>query len=232
MSDSSGTSGVLRDVSEASGASAEVPCCAEQPLQTPWTMWFDRVSAGAAYSQSLHRLGTITTVQGFWRTYCNLARPGQLQPGDNYHMFRGALQPAMETIPGGGCWLYRLQPGAGQQLGDTEVNRLWESLLLTLVGESLGEACVVGAGVSVRHNIVVLTTWCCADDDQASIQRVGQRLQAVFGAEAKLQWRAMQAKPSTSSGGSGGGGSSSGSSTTSRPAHATPQHIAASPAAS
>lgn len=159
-----------------SSASASSCVAAEAPLQTPWTLWFDRLAVGAPYASTLQRLGTVHTVQGFWRYYCNLARPGQLQPGDNYHLFRGALQPALETLPGGGCWAYRLQPATAQQLGDTEVNRLWETLLLTIVGESLGEACVIGAGVSVRQHVVVLTTWCRADDDKEAISRVGQGL--------------------------------------------------------
>ena len=88
-------------------------------------------------------------------------------PGDNYHLFRGALQPAQETVfqQGGGCWLFRMKridtssaatasgsstasstPGsaggsggvssptaaADQEIAD--VNRLWEKLLLSLVG--------------------------------------------------------------------------------------------------
>ena len=40
--------------------------CGEQPLQTPWTFWFDRAT-GATYTESLQRLGTVHTVQGFWR---------------------------------------------------------------------------------------------------------------------------------------------------------------------
>ena len=203
------------------------PCCAEQPLQTPWTLWFDRVTPGTAYASTLQRLGTVHTVQGFWRYYCNLARPAQLQPGDNYHLFRGALQPAQETLPGGGCWLYRLRHATDQPLGDTEVNRLWETLLLTIVGESLGESCIAGAGVSVRAKEVVLTTWCRADEDAQATSRVGTGLQvrdgrtstqtcafqpvsvhatycrgmcslltqAVFGPNAKLQWRETQVQP-------------------------------------
>ena len=160
----------------------------EQPLQTPWTFWFDRLSPGTAYAATLQRLGTVHTVQGFWRYYCNLTRPGQLQAGDNYHLFRGILQPAQETLQGGGgCWLYRLQRS------DVEVNRLWETLLLSVVGEGLGEACVIGAGVSVRNREVVLTTWCREDGDDNSSGRVGQRLRSVLGhgSEAKVRARAL-----------------------------------------
>ena len=70
---------------------------AEQPLQTPWTFWYDRAEANEPYSEALQRLGTVHTVQGFWRYYCNLTRPGQLQPGDNFHLFRGAIMPTIEV---------------------------------------------------------------------------------------------------------------------------------------
>ena len=42
-------------------------------------------------------------------------------------------------------------PAAATAL-EVELNRLWEKLLLSLVGESIGEPCVVGAGVSVREH--------------------------------------------------------------------------------
>jgi hypothetical protein len=160
------------------------------------------------------------------RYYCNLTRPGQLQPGDNYHLFRGALQPAQETLPGGGCWLYRMKrnrngdnltpsassPAAATAL-EVELNRLWEKLLLSLVGESIGEPCVVGAGVSVREHERVISVWCRGDvgDDPQIFTRVGRQLDThVFGSAGRaptapgqsgaigggwscqpLQWRAV-----------------------------------------
>ena len=105
--------------------------------------------------------GTVHTVQGFWRHYCNLTRPGQLQPGDNFHLFRGALQPVLESLPEGGCWAFRLPSGgADANVIEIEVNRLWEKLLLSLVGETVGEPCVVGAIVCVRETETVFSVWC------------------------------------------------------------------------
>lgn len=46
----------------------------EQPLQTPWTFWFDRVS-NEPYAQALQRLGTVHTVQGFWRSAARIMMP-------------------------------------------------------------------------------------------------------------------------------------------------------------
>ena len=38
-----------------------------QPLQTAWTFWFDRMRPGASYESSLTELGSLSTVQAFWR---------------------------------------------------------------------------------------------------------------------------------------------------------------------
>lgn len=168
----------------------------EQPLQTPWTFWFDRITPDVPYINALQRLGTVHTVQGFWRYYCNLTRPGQLMPGDNYHFFRGGMQPAQETLPSGGCWFYRIQIAKGDHC-DVEVNRLWETLLLTIVGESIGEPCVVGASISMRSNEIVLATWCRKHEDyDGAVKRIGQQLQSVFGpgSEAKLKWLSTKVK--------------------------------------
>mmetsp|Transcript_82969 Transcript_82969/g.165636 ORF Transcript_82969/g.165636 Transcript_82969/m.165636 type:complete len:232 (-) Transcript_82969:333-1028(-) len=170
------------------GSTADASCI-EQPLHTPWTFWFDRRTPQLAYADSLQRLGTVHTVQGFWRYYCNLTRPGQLQPGDNYHIFRGALQPAQETLPGGGCWAYRLKrddPAA------QDINRLWEMLLLTMVGETLGEAHRVrGAVVSVREKDMVLMAW-CDDGDVGPRERLREGLVKVFGGDALLKWKSTR----------------------------------------
>ena len=134
----------------------------EQPLQTPWTFWYDRCAA-EPYGEALQRLGTVHTVQAFWRYYCNLTRPGQLQPGDNFHLFRGALLPATESLPEGGCWAYRLRRAAADTPEsselESEANRLWEKLLLSLVGETIGEPSVVGAIVCVRASEIVFSVY-------------------------------------------------------------------------
>jgi len=174
--------------SEATGGDASV----EQPLQTPWTFWFDRLSP-EPYCETLQRLGTVHSVQGFWRYYCNLTRPGQLQPGDNYHLFRGALTPALESIPGGGCWMYKLERAVDSEPAgrNVEIDQLWEQLLLSLVGETVGEPCVVGAGVSVRQREVALSVWCEYDGDAESPSRVGSALANLFADtnDGRLQWR-------------------------------------------
>ena len=79
----------------ATGPSEEEP--GEQPLQTPWTFWYDRASASEPYADALQRLGTVHTVQSFWRYYCHLTRPGRLQAYDNLQLFRGEMQPAIEV---------------------------------------------------------------------------------------------------------------------------------------
>ena len=169
----------------------------EQPLQTPWTFWYDSSSANEPYGEALQRLGTVQTVQGFWRYYCNLTRPGQLEAGQNYQMFRGVLQPAIESLPDGGCWAARLKRGGSNE--ESAVNRLWEKLLLSLVGETIGEPCVVGAIVCVRAREVVFSVWCNEASDAKARASVEQQLrESVFedadaDASVSLLWKDVAA---------------------------------------
>ena len=141
------------------------------------------------------------------RYYCNLNRPAQLSSGDNYHLFRGALQPAQEMLPNGGCWCFRIRSGkvataaaaaasdGGEAGGEQEVNMLWEKLLLCLVGETIGEPCVAGAGVSVRNDESVIAVWCREAQDAGAHKRVGEQLEHhVFG-DGAIEYRAIRAKP-------------------------------------
>lgn len=172
----------------------------EQPLQTPWTFWYDRTavtSTADPYCKTLQQLGTVETVQSFWRYYCNLTRPGQLQPGDNFHLFRDKRPPAVESLPNGCCWVYRLHHGGVDE--ESEANRLWERLLLSLVGETIGEPSVIGAIVCVREEETVFSVWCSETAGADIRSRVERQLkQSMFegGQETdspgpELQWKAI-----------------------------------------
>ena len=73
------------------------------PLPERWSFWFDRFSSDATFEASIQELTSFASVEGFWRTYCHLARPTALGNGDNYHVFRGDRPPAWEAMP---CLLY------------------------------------------------------------------------------------------------------------------------------
>eukprot|EP01084_Bolivina_argentea_P130004 229544_1 len=61
----------------------------EHRLQTPWTLyWLNKVylSANASqetYLKNLRSLGTFNSIESFWRHYCHLQRPSQLEHGFN-----------------------------------------------------------------------------------------------------------------------------------------------------
>ena len=103
------------------------------PLPERWSFWFDRFSSDATFEASIQELTSFASVEGFWRTYCHLARPTALGNGDNYHVFRGDRPPAWEAMPNCGTWLHRLDRAS------PELDALWERLLLAMVGEALGE---------------------------------------------------------------------------------------------
>ena len=64
---------------------------------------------------------------------------------------------SLQHLPDGGCWCYRLarDAAAGTSKLESEANRLWERLILSLVGETIDEPSVVGAIVCVRAEEIV-----------------------------------------------------------------------------
>ena len=158
------------------------------PLPERWSFWFDRFSSDATFEASIQELTSFASVEGFWRTYCHLARPSALGNGDNYHVFRGDRPPAWEAMPNCGTWLHRLDRA------NPELDALWERLLLAMVGEALGEPCVAGAILSVRKLDATLSVWIADASDAEQNRRVGCRLrEALELDDGALTWRSSNA---------------------------------------
>ena len=118
-------------MSESSSASASD--AHPLPAAQRWSFWFDRYSSDTTFEASIQELTSFASVEGFWRTYCHLARPSALGNGDNYHVFRGDRPPAWEAMPNCGTWLHRLDrasPWGGSHMPTIPV-KVPSSLLVT-----------------------------------------------------------------------------------------------------
>jgi translation initiation factor 4E len=136
----------------AAGAAAPAaPATADAPLETPWTLWYDKKlsreqlsaqqASGAGfthYTQNLQKVGMFDTVQGFWHHYSYMQQPDAIPKDHNLYMFRGSATPAWETFPHGGCWILKVRKHNGV------INRLWEELCFASIGEWWADQDVVG----------------------------------------------------------------------------------------
>lgn len=119
----------------------------------------------------MKRLGSCDTVESFYSLYLHIKRPSNQQPVSDLHFFVDPIKPAWEDPlnVGGGKWTIRLKKGLA--------NRLWETLIFSLVGggleklisnsdsESLDEKEdrenreICGAVLSIRRDEDILAVW-------------------------------------------------------------------------
>jgi len=158
----------------------------EHSLETPWTFYFDKKLAKATidyndFQQNLHKLGSVNTLEQFWRMYCYLASPELIPKDCDLFLFRSSYVPAWESFPNGGCWIIKVRKRNGV------INRLWEELLFATIGEQFDEPDLVGIELSTRGREDVLSVW---NRDNANINirfRIGERLKEILNLDESTQ---------------------------------------------
>ena len=151
----------------------------ELPLETPWSFYYDRKPPKnmgyKEFEKNLQRLGQFNTVEGFWRIYAYLATPDVISQDHNIFMFRHDWIPAWETFPRGGCWIIKVRKKNGL------INRLWEELLFSCIGEIFEEPQIVGVVLSTRMREDVLSVWNRANDPGQEVRfRIGDKLRKIL----------------------------------------------------
>jgi len=133
------------------------------------------------FQQNLKRLGSFSTLEGFWRHYAHMASPDLIPKDHNLFMFRHAYVPAWESFPFGGCWIIKVRKRNGI------INRLWEELLCACVGELFEEPDVVGIELSTRGREDFLSVW-NRDNARTLVRfRIGERLKEILNLDDSTQ---------------------------------------------
>ncbi|CAJ1048353.1 eukaryotic translation initiation factor 4E family member 2 related sequence 1 [Xyrichtys novacula] len=126
------------------------PGAGEHPLQYNYTFWYSRrtpsrPASSQSYEQNIRQIGTVASVEQFWRFYSHLVRPGDLSGHSDFHLFKEGIKPMWEdeSNRSGGKWIIRLRKGLA--------SRFWENIILAMLGEQfmVGEE-ICGAVVSIR----------------------------------------------------------------------------------
>eukprot|EP01012_Entosiphon_sulcatum_P050247 TRINITY_DN69030_c0_g1_i1.p1 TRINITY_DN69030_c0_g1~~TRINITY_DN69030_c0_g1_i1.p1 ORF type:complete len:232 (+),score=47.14 TRINITY_DN69030_c0_g1_i1:29-697(+) len=171
----------------------------EHALECAWTYWYEsrtfpaaadhnveteddpvlaqmKKDSAKAYEQSLIKLGSFTSLEGFYAYYSWLQRPSTLQKLSSYHVFRNDTPPTWENYPDGGHWLVTMKK-ANSAEDKQRLDRLWEQLLFALIGEEFEDPDVVGVVVQLRGKEDVLSVWLAA---KAPKFRVGEKLKQIL----------------------------------------------------
>lgn len=175
-------------------------------FQTPWSLWYDKKTPDRhnkakggnkqdadAWKDHLLKVGEFDSVLSFWRYYAWTRKPSELEPGTNIYVFRENLHPMWETFPNGGCWIIRFHRDNAQ---NGIIDRVWEELLLAVLGEQFRTPELVGVSLSARQSsnkvshIVSLWNRDTVKKPRAKFS-IGERLKVLLhlAAESQIEYK-------------------------------------------
>jgi len=150
-------------------------------LQSSWAFWFLRriqgVKSQETYEKNMKKIGTFSTVEGFWSYYNHLIRPNDLPAASDYHMFKEGIKPMWEDEANkqGGKLIIRLRKGLA--------SKCWEEIVLALIGEQFQDVGdeICGVVISTRFQEDILSIWNKNAYDREARSKIYDTVKAVLG---------------------------------------------------
>ena len=148
---------------------------AEHPLQQDYIFSFFVKPASdfipSQYNQCVQQVACVKSVEQFWSMYSHIRRPSDYEGKIDLHFFKKGIRPVWEDPSNihGGKWILHLRP--------LVADRIWENLLLAIVGEQfhVGEE-ICGAVCCMRRGEVIISVWNRSADNQGVVNRIKDTL--------------------------------------------------------
>jgi len=166
------------------------------PLQFKWTLWYNGPSKSWK-DKKVKRIGSFATVPYFWSLFNNICTPSQLNPGSDYHLFKGTIKPEWEDPfnQNGGSITYRFA-----QISAKEMDKAWFSVIFHMIGNQFehGED-ICGVVVSVRkHNKGKIALWIKDAKDEDKVESLAISFKNILGVNKKVSFQSHQSAKSGS----------------------------------
>uniref|UniRef100_F1LDT1 eIF-4F 25 kDa subunit n=1 Tax=Ascaris suum TaxID=6253 RepID=F1LDT1_ASCSU len=127
------------------------------------------------YAAYVQPVASFNSVEQFWNTYRHIRRPSDITDKVDFHMFKEGIKPVWEDAANrkGGKWILRLRKGLS--------SRIWENLLLAMIGEQflVGEE-ICGAVCSIRNQEDIVSLWNRTADNLGTTNRIRDTLRRVL----------------------------------------------------
>jgi len=150
------------------------------PLRHTWVFWFRQQRGPGTkitnYEEGIKKISAFSSIESFWSLWTHLNPPSSLLPTTDYLLFHSGIRRPVWEDPlniSGGKWIIRLRKGIA--------DRLWESLVLAIVGDQFTECTsigeeektngaesdapqgdwpeICGCTISVRQNEDIISVW-------------------------------------------------------------------------
>lgn len=82
-------------------------CTAKHPLRNQWTLWYLDNDRNKSWEEKQNEISTFDTVEDFWNLYNMIKFASELQPGNDYSLFKQNIRPMWEDAANanGGRWI-------------------------------------------------------------------------------------------------------------------------------
>jgi len=94
----------------------------------------------------------MPTLEHFFNYYVHMKKPSEMPREIDIHFFRDNIIPMWEDSPEGGIVILKIKK-------DDNIDKMWESILLNMIGEQFEEPKVIGASLSLRTKERLLQVW-------------------------------------------------------------------------
>jgi len=91
----------------------------------------------------LKPLGKISTIEDFFNYFVYMKTVQEMPREIDLFFFRDGEVPMWEESPQGGIWITKCRK-------EDDVDKMWEAILLSLIGEQFKEPNVIGVSLSLR----------------------------------------------------------------------------------
>ncbi|KAF8677455.1 Eukaryotic translation initiation factor 4E [Rhizoctonia solani] len=154
---------------------------AVHPLKSTWVIWFHQRQNRTPqtlinYEEGIKRVTAFSSVESFWSIFTHLNPPSNLQPTTDYLIFHSGVQRPVWEDPmnvKGGKWSIRLRKGVA--------DRLWEDLILALIGDQFeDEDEVCGCVLSVRIQEDIISIWNKDESNSQVLNRIRDTTRRVL----------------------------------------------------
>ncbi|KAI1793507.1 eukaryotic translation initiation factor 4E class II [Ganoderma leucocontextum] len=190
-----------KDKSTGNGASNGT--ASVHPLRNTWVFWFRQQRAPGNkitnYEEGIKKISAFSSVESFWSLWTHVHPPSSLLPTTDYLLFHSGVRRPVWEDPlnlSGGKWIIRLRKGVA--------DRLWEDLILAVIGDQFhgvvvsGEADgpqangssegvppgewpeICGCTISVRQNEDIISLWNRHDTSPKSKEKIRETIRRVL----------------------------------------------------
>ncbi|CAI2355545.1 unnamed protein product [Caenorhabditis sp. 36 PRJEB53466] len=151
----------------------------DHPIQYSYTFSYFMRPTGKFdpedYASYVQPVGVMKSVEQFWKIMIYFKRPTDMCDKADIHFFKSGIKPVWEDPANckGGKWIIRLKKGLSA--------RIWENLLMAIVGEQFlvgDELC--GAVCSIRNQEDIISVWNRSADSTPATNRIRDTLRQVL----------------------------------------------------